>query len=166
MLTMGGFLKAASAAALVAGGWYGGAALSGSDNRSVPAATERAIPRPVPTTERTTTTRRPTTTVPPTTTTVPPTTTTWLPPQDSENHGSAEAYEPGPMCDAECTQDLICGYDGCTDPTGGQTVSTLAPPPCRVSTYHACDPEEPMELPVYGCEYLEQDYAGNVRCAD
>lgn len=83
-------------------------------------------------------------------------------PPNSENYESA----PGPVCDAECTRDIICGYDGCTEPTAGsQTVSTLPPRPCRPSTYHACDPEEPMELPAYGCDYLERDYAGNVRCA-
>jgi hypothetical protein len=156
MLTTGGFLKAAAAAALVAGGWYGGATLSGSDNPSVPAAAERDVP----TTERTTTTRRPTTTVAPTTTvptttTVPPTTTT-VPPT------TTPSYESGPpwWCDAQCTQDLLCGYDGCTEPT-----TTSTPRTCRPSTITSCDPDEPMELPVIGCDYLERDIVGNVRCA-
>jgi hypothetical protein len=84
---------------------------------------------------------------------------------EPQGSGSATTYEPGPVCGAQCTEDINCGYDGCTEPTGSQTVTTRPPPPRQVSTYHACDPEEPMELPAYGCDYLEPDYAGNVRCA-
>lgn len=109
--------------------------------------------------QTTTTTRRPTTTttvrpttttLPPTTTTAPTTTTTWFPPQDSETY----TYTP-PVCDLACTRDILGGY---VDPP------TYTPPPCTPSTYTACDPNEPMNIPTYGCDYLEQTYSGDVKC--
>lgn len=91
-----------------------------------------------------------------------PATTTWLPPQDSEQV-APPAYE-APVCDLECTEQILCGYDGCSPPTTSDF--EVHSPPCRPSTVSGCDPDEPMELPVIGCEYLERDITGKVRCVD
>lgn len=135
---------------------------------------------------RTTTVERPTTRSRPTTTTRPaPTTTTWWTCTDLLSEAECDTslddlealettttappvivYEAPPTvtappetwCDAACTEALICGWGGCADTTE-QT-------PCRPSTINSCDPSEPIELPTIGCDYLERDLMGNVRCAD
>lgn len=118
--------------------------------------TEDVATEPVAVEATTTTTReRPTTTVRPTTTTTLPTTTatTAPPPVVVYETPAVEPYRP--TCDAACTADIMDGW--------GNGVTTTVPP-CRPSTYHACDPAEPMELPVYGCDVLETTYSGDVRC--
>jgi hypothetical protein len=147
--------RAAAVSVVVLAVGFGGYALGQAGDAAPERTADTSTATTTTTTRPTTTTKRPTTTTrPPTTTTVPPTTTTWMPPEDSET--TAETYE-GPVCGAECTEVAICGYDGCT---------TTTQPPCRVSTINACDPDEPMQLPTIGCEYLERDsITGKVRCA-
>lgn len=69
---------------------------------------------------------------------------------------AVEPYRPG--CDAACTEDIMDGYGN-----GGVTTYT---PTCTPSTLRGCDPDEPMDLPTIGCDYLERTLTGDVRCVD
>jgi hypothetical protein len=110
------------------------------------------------TVERTTTTRpRPTVTGRPATTAPPETTTTTAPPVTVYEAPPTVTAPPETWCDAACTAALICGWDGCTD--------TTEQAPCTPSTFTSCDPDEPMDLPAFGCDYLERTWTGDVRCA-
>jgi hypothetical protein len=145
-------VAAVVAAVLLAGGAYALGAARGDDDSEPVALVE------------TTTTERPTTTVRPTTTTTVPTTTTslattppttvWYPPQDSEIYSYDE-----PVCDMACTEDLM---DRWGDPPPTTATTQRA---CRPSTFTACDPGEPMELP-FGCDVLVETFDGRVKCAD
>jgi hypothetical protein len=178
--------KGAVAVALAAIGFGVGIAVAQSGGPTEPAAPAAQVV----TTERTTTTTRPTTTAP-TTTTISDdpcapfigwevnagwiadncdpdsphapwaqTTTTAPPPIEVPPPEVVDE----PVCDLECTEQILCGYDGCDEPVSPATPTTSAP--CRPSTIRGCDPDEPMELPVIGCEYLERDITGKVRCVD
>jgi hypothetical protein len=108
-------------------------------------------------TETTRTTRpRPATTVRPTTITTPPTTTATTAPSPPVVVYETPVIESSrPTCDAACTADIVDGWG---------TASATTVPPCKPSTYHACDPAEPMELPLFGCDVLEEDIFGDLRC--
>jgi hypothetical protein len=110
----------------------------------------------VTTAEPTTTTARPTTTTrpAPTTTSLPPTTTS-LPPITV---APPETWDSTWTCDLACTNDLLGGYSYESSPT------TMYERPCTPSTFTSCDPDEPMDLPAFGCDYLERTFSGDVKC--
>lgn len=156
----------ALAVLLVGGGAAAGASVASSQSDERPA--------PV-VAETTTTTERTATRVRPTTATTRPLRCTDIATQEQCDTALAPAspppvvvreappavtYDTGPTCDAACTADIMDGYSNDSDESGFQ----VEPPPCQPSTFHACDPAEPMDLPVFGCDVLETTFSGDVRC--
>ncbi len=125
------------------------------------------------TVERTTTTR-------PTTTARPATTTTQPAPHPCDAYIGQEVTGEFVANDCQTTTVTVTPDVPDYEPPDAPTVETIQPsddpydyeppatnyepPPCRPSTITSCDPAEPMELPIVGCDYLEEDLFGDLRC--
>jgi hypothetical protein len=129
---------AALFAALGVAGWVGAAI--DDDQRPATSVTPAAS-------QLATTTTRPAAT---TTTRAPATTTTTVVLPEVEDIPPVVVYESPP----------VTAWDSGYEPWDYE------PAPCQPSTFGSCDPEEPMQLPVVGCDYLERDFSGDVRCVD
>ena len=129
----------------------------------------------------TSTTVERTTTTWPTATTRPTTTTTARPPHRCDAYIGQEVTGEFLANDCQTTTTTVTPVVPDYEPPDAPMLETIQPgddpyayersttheaPPCRPSTIVSCDPAEPMDLPIVGCDYLEEDLFGDLRCVD